>query len=109
MRRSHRTCKRLRKRPTRNSAHVTLAVLLLMAAGIVLPKLADGELLLLLKGIFLPLLLCIGSFAVACVLATRVMGLLHSRRVAQSLERDGRRDLNHSYLYGTRMKIGERQ
>jgi hypothetical protein len=94
-------------RATRNNAHFTPAVLFPMVAGIVLPNLLMGTLLLFLKGTFLPLLLCIGSFAVACVLATRVMGLLHSRRVAQSLERDGRRDLDHSYLYGTRMKVGE--
>jgi hypothetical protein len=89
--------------------HFALAVLFLMAAGIVLFNFLMGTLLLLVKGILLPLLLCIGALAVACVLVTRVMGLRYSRRVAQSLQRDGRRDLNHSYLYGTRMKIGERQ
>ena len=94
-------------RAIRNSAHFAAAALFFLAASAILLSLSMGMLLLLLKGIFLTLFLCIGSFAVACVLATRVMGLLHSRRVAQSLERDGRRDLDHSYLYGTRMKVGE--
>ena len=96
-------------RAIRNSAHFAAAALFFLAASAILLGLSMGVLLLLLNRSFGLLLLCIGSFAVACVLATRVMGLLHSRRVAQSLQRDGGRDLDHNYLYGTRMKVSERQ
>ena len=96
-------------RATRNHVHFAQAVLFPMAASIVLFNFLMWTLLLLVKGILLPLLLCIGLLAVARVLSTRVLGLLHSRRVAQSLQRDGRRDLDHSYLYGERMKVSERQ
>jgi hypothetical protein len=96
-------------RATRNNAHIATAVLFFLAASAILLGLSMGVLLLLLNRSFGLLLLCIGSFAVACVLATRVMGLLYSRRVSQSLQRDGRRDLDHSYLHGTRMKVSERR
>jgi hypothetical protein len=94
---------------TKNNVHFGVAALFLIAASIALASVLIGMLVLLLEGRFVPLLVCIGSLTVSWVLATRVMGLLHSRRIAQSLQRYGRRDLDHSYLHGTRMKVGEGQ
>jgi len=93
---------------TRNNVHFALAVLFLIAASVVLFNFLMGTLPRLTE-ISLLLLFFICALFMARVLSTRVRGLLHSRRIARSLQRDGRRDLDHSYLYGTRMKVGERQ